>query len=105
MKENKTITKILRLTPSEQEKIQAKLDELGGISFSKFAINAMLSRSLTKTPITKELILELSRQGNNLNQIAKHLNQGTSLDRVGLSLINQALERLNSLYEILKNDS
>lgn len=65
----------------------------------------MLSRPLTKTPITKELILELSRQGNNLNQIAYKLNKGQSLDRVALSLINQALERLNSLYEILKDDS
>lgn len=105
MKENKTITKILRLTPSENEKIQDKLDKLGGITFSKFAINSMLSRPLTKTPITKELILELSRQGSNLNQIARSLNQNKSLDRVALSLINQSLERLNELYEILSNDS
>ena len=38
MKENKTITKILRLTPSENEKIQDKLNKLGGVTFSKFAI-------------------------------------------------------------------
>lgn len=105
MKENKTITKILRLTPSENEKIQDKLDKLGRITFSKFAINSMLSRPLTKTPITKELILELSRQGSNLNQIARSLNQNNSLDRVALSLINQSLERLNELYEILSDDS
>ena len=65
----------------------------------------MLSRPLTKTPITKELILELSRQGSNLNQIARSLNQNKSLDRVALSLINQSLERLNELYEILSDDS
>lgn len=105
MKENKTITKILRLTPSENEKIQDKLYKLGGVTFSKFAINSMLSRPLTKTPITKELILELSRQGSNLNQIARSLNQNKSLDRVALSLINQSLERLNELYEILSDDS
>lgn len=105
MKENKTITKILRLTPSENEKIQDKLDKLGRVTFSKFAINSMLSRPLTKTPITKELILELSRQGSNLNQIARSLNQNKSLDRVALSLINQSLERLNELYEILSDDS
>ena len=105
MKENKTITKILRLTPSENEKIQDKLDKLGGVTFSKFDINSMLSRPLTKTPITKELILELSRQGSNLNQIARSLNQNKSLDRVALSLINQSLERLNELYEILSDDS
>ncbi len=61
----------------------------------------MLSRPLTKTPITKELILELSRQGNNLNQIAYRLNKNQSLDRVGLSLISKSLECLNSIFEIL----
>lgn len=104
-KEKKTITKILRLTPSENEKIQDKLDELGGMTFSKFAINSMLSRPLTKTPVTKELILELSRQDSNLKQIAKNLNQGNSLDRVALPLISQALEQINNLYEILSDDS
>lgn len=101
-KENKIITKRLRLTYIEQEKIQAKLNELGGITFSKFALSSMLSRPLTKNPITKELILELSRQGNNLNQIAKKLNQGDSIDRVALSMISKALENLEKIYEILK---
>lgn len=102
-KENKTITKILRLTPSEWDKIATKMNDLGGITFSRYAINSMLSRPLTKTPITKELILELSRQGNNLNQIAYKLNKGESLDRVALPLINQSLERLNALYELLSD--
>lgn len=102
-KENKTITKILRLTPSEWDKIATKMNDLGGITFSRYAINSMLSRPLTKTPITKELILELSRQGNNLNQIAYKLNKGESLDRVALPLINQSLERLNALYELLND--
>lgn len=102
-KENKTITKILRMTPTEWEQISIKLSELGDISFSKYAINSMLSRPLTKTPITKELIIELSRQGNNLNQIAYNLNKGKSLDRVSLTLINQAFERLNAIYELLND--
>ncbi|WP_430806770.1 plasmid mobilization relaxosome protein MobC [Campylobacter sp. 9BO] len=37
---------------------------------------------IIKNATTKELILELSRQGNNLNQIAYKLNKGESLDRV-----------------------
>ncbi|WP_181021512.1 plasmid mobilization protein [Campylobacter hyointestinalis] len=73
-------------------KISAKINELGGITFSKYAINSMLSRPITKTPITKELILELSRQGNNLNQIASKLNQGKSLDKIGLTLSTNRLK-------------
>lgn len=68
------------------------MNELGGISFSEFALNSMLSRPLTKTPLTKDLILELSHQGNNLNQIAYKLNRGISLDRVVLPLSTSRLK-------------
>ena len=91
----------MRLTPEEWSKIQEKMDENGGVNFTKYAVNSMLSRSLTKTPLTKELILELSRQGNNLNQIATRLNKGESLDRVGLSIISRSFEALRGIYELL----
>lgn len=42
-KEGKTITKILRMTPSEHDKILAKISELGGITFTKYAMSSMLS--------------------------------------------------------------
>ena len=92
----RTITKIMRLTPEEWSKIQEKMDENGGVNFTKYAVNSMLSRSLTKTPLTKELILGLSRQGNNLNQIATRLNKGESLDKVGLSIISRSFEALRA---------
>ena len=91
----------MRLTPEEWSKIQEKMDENGGVNFTKYAGNSMLSRSLTKTPLTKELSLELSRQGNNLNQIATRLNKGESLDRVGLSIISRSFEALRGIYKLL----
>ena len=97
----RTITKIMRLTPEEWSKIQEKMDENGGVNFTKYAVNSMLSRSLTKTPLTKELILELSRQGNNLNQIATRLNKGESLDGVRLSIISRSFEALRGIYKLL----
>ena len=97
----RTITKIMRLTPEEWGKIQEKMDDGGGVNFTKYAVNSMLSRSLTKTPLTKELILELSRHGNNLNQIATRLNNGESLDRVGLSIISRSFEALRGIYALL----
>ena len=99
----RTITKIMRLTPEEWSKIQEKMDENGGVNFTKYAVNSMLSRSLTKTPLTKELILELSRQGNNLNQIATRLNKGESLDGVGLSIISRSFEALRGIYKLLNS--
>ncbi len=99
----RTITKIMRLTPEEWGKIQEKMDDGGGVNFTKYAVNSMLSRSLTKTPLTKELILELSRHGNNLNQIATRLNNGESLDRVGLSIISRSFEALRGIYKLLNS--
>ena len=99
----RTITKIMRLTPEEWSKIQEKMDENGGVNFTKYAVNSMLSRSLTKTPLTKELILELSRQGNNLNQIATRLNKRESLDKVGLSIIPRSFEALRGIYKLLNS--
>lgn len=99
----RTITKIMRLTPEEWSKIQEKMDENGGVNFTKYAVNSMLSRSLTKTPLTKELILELSRQGNNLNQIATRLNKGESLDKVGLGIISRSFEALRGIYKLLNS--
>ena len=100
-KEGKTITRILRMTPGEHDKILAKISKLGGITFTKYAMSSILSRPLTKTPITRELVLELSRQGNNLNQISRNLNQGKPLDRIALTIINESLERLNAIFDLL----
>lgn len=80
----RTITKIMRLTPEEWSKIQEKMDENGGVNFTKYAVNSMLSR-----------------QGNNLNQIATRLNKGESLDKVGLSIISRSFEALMGIYELL----
>ena len=81
----KNIIKKLRLTDAEWSAIEKKLKETG-TTFSKFALSSMLSRRI-RLPIERELLAELAKQGNNLNQIAVKLNSGQSLDRVALRVI------------------
>lgn len=42
-----------------------------------------------------QLIYHLSMIGNNINQIAKHLNSGNSLDRVALATLMDIRDKLN----------
>lgn len=95
----KTIIKKLRLTDAEWSAIEKKLKETG-MTFSKFALNSMLSRRI-RLPIERELLTELSKQGNNLNQIAAKLNSGESLDRVGLRIVAENNSILRRIYKRL----
>ena len=95
----KTIIKKLRLTDAEWSAIEKKLKETG-MTFSKFALSSMLSRRI-RLPIERELLAELAKQGNNLNQIAAKLNSGESLDRVGLRIIAENNSILRRIYEML----
>ena len=95
----KTIIKKLRLTDAEWSAIEKKLKETG-MTFSKFALSSMLSRRI-RLPIERELLVELSRHGNNLNQVAAKLNSGESLDSVGLRILADTNIILRRIYEML----
>ena len=68
--------------------------------FSKFALSSMLSRRI-RLPIERELLAELAKQGNNLNQVAARLNRDESLDRVGLKIIADDNAVLRQIYKTL----
>ncbi|XZL69301.1 plasmid mobilization relaxosome protein MobC (plasmid) [Clostridium perfringens] len=44
----------------------------------------------------KEILLELSREGNNLNQIAKKINEGEQKD------IKEMKNKLNNLWDLIE---
>lgn len=90
------IIKKLRLTDAEWSAIEKKLKETG-MTFSKFALSSMLSRRI-RLPIERELLVELSRHGNNLNQVAAKLNSDESLDRVALRILADANTILRRIY-------
>ena len=93
-KVTKVITKRLGLSNAEWLVINDKLQE-SGLTFSKFALRAMLSKQIY-APIRRELLAELSRHGQNINQIAAKLNSGQSLDRVGIKIIADDNDVLHS---------
>ena len=68
----KNIRKTLRFSEDEFSIIKKNLDN-ADISFSTFARSAILKKKI-KLPIEKELIYEINKIGNNLNQIAKSIH-------------------------------
>jgi len=60
----------------------------------------MLSKKI-KVPIERELLVELSKHGSNINQVAAKLNSDKSLDRVALRVLADSNAILRRIYEML----
>ncbi|MGL2751186.1 plasmid mobilization protein [Helicobacter pylori] len=107
--DNKNITKRLRISQTEWQTIQTQMQEKN-LNFSQLVLNSLLNQN-SQAPIkskkqkaiaNKELVIELAKWGNNLNQIAKHLNTNKGAwDRLGLEQlieISNQLEQLRIKY-------
>ncbi len=106
---NKQVIKSLRLSKEQWQTIQTQMQEKN-LNFSQLVLNSLLiqnSQTPTKSKkqkaiVNKELIIELAKWGNNLNQIAKHLNTNKGAwDRLGLEQlieISNQLEQIRSKY-------
>ncbi|MGL2431342.1 plasmid mobilization protein [Helicobacter pylori] len=107
--DNKNITKRLRISQTEWQTIQTQMQEKN-LNFSQLVLNSLLNQNLQapikskkqKAIANKELVIELAKWGNNLNQIAKHLNANKGAwDRLGLEQlieISNQLEQLRIKY-------
>ncbi|RVZ83522.1 plasmid mobilization protein [Helicobacter pylori] len=106
---NKQVIKSLRLSQEQWQTIQTQMQEKN-LNFSQLVLNSLLHQN-SQTPIkskkqkaiaNKELVIELAKWGNNLNQIAKHLNTNKwAWDRLGLEQlieISYQLEQIRSKY-------
>ncbi len=106
---NKQVIKSLRLSKEQWQTIQTQMQEKN-LNFSQLVLNSLLIQN-SQAPIkskkqkaiaNKELIIELAKWGNNLNQIAKNLNTNKGAwDRLGLEQlieISNQLEQIRSKY-------
>ncbi|MDI9252091.1 plasmid mobilization relaxosome protein MobC [Helicobacter sp. 219-2] len=106
---NKQVIKSLRLSKEQWQTIQNQMQEKN-LNFSQLVLNSLLIQNSQahvkskkqKTIANKELIIELAKWGNNLNQIAKNLNTNKGAwDRLGLEQlieISNQLEQIRSKY-------
>ena len=104
-KENRTIRFTIRLTESEASQLQKKMDLLGITNTAAYlramALNGYILR--IDLPEIREMLRLLGNMTNNLNQIARRLNQTDSLtpsERASLLVVLTSLDRqLGDLLE------
>jgi hypothetical protein len=65
---------MFRLSEAEAEKLQRKVEQ-SAMSQQEYILKAVLEQSITNTDGIKEIVPELKRVGNNLNQTARALNE------------------------------
>lgn len=94
--EKSRVKKTVTFTKDEFDQIEEQR-KISGVDFNKFARSAILKKKI-KLPIEQDLIIELSRIGNNLNQIAKATNSRD--DKV--QILTQLVEIEKQLKELKK---
>ena len=98
---NKTRPKQLSFRVSEEEyrQLQEKILE-SGKNQQEYILSCVLEKQIVNTDGIKELIPELKRIGNNLNQIAKRCNEGGMLPSE--AEVRKHGEELNKVWQSLR---
>ena len=108
-KPKRTKTFLLRLTEAERSTAE-KIAHQTGLSLSELFRHATLKHRLRRkiTAVTIETYTELSRIGNNLNQIAKAINSSqlmrTSLESQTLIQLNHELHQLKAILSQIQTE-
>lgn len=89
----------------ELEQIKKKVAK-SKLTQSEYLLKSALDKKIIVIDGLKEILIELSREGNNLNQISRSLNQGEQFDQEQFTETKEKLMELWSLIEnILKEGS
>ena len=97
MSENRKRDKQIKFYVNEKEYEQIKKKvEKSKLKQQEYLIKSALNKKIIVVDGLKEILLELSREGNNLNQIAKKINEGEQKD------IKEMKNKLNNLWNLIE---
>lgn len=97
MSENRKRDKQIKFYVNEKEYEQIKKNvEKSKLKQQEYLIKSALNKKIIVIDGLKEILLELSREGNNLNQIAKKINEGEQRD------IKEMKNKLNNLWDLIE---
>ena len=98
---NKTRPKQLsfRVNEEEYQKLQERVQE-SGKNQQEYILSCVLEKQIVNTDGIKELLPELKRIGNNLNQIAKRCNEGGVLPSE--AEVREQGEELKQVWQLLR---
>ena len=88
-----------RVSEEEYQQLQEKISE-SGKNQQEYILSCVLEKQIVNTDGIKELLPELKRIGNNLNQIAKRCNEGGMLPSE--AEVRKHGEELNKVWQSLR---
>ena len=89
----------VRLSDSELSDLKKRI-KLSGFNQQQFLVRAIFSKAMIDKEQLHGLLIELRREGVNLNQIARAINTYKVLDDT--TKINQTIENLEALWQCLR---
>lgn len=99
----RTNLKKVFLTDSELKQLNNRIAESRSKNFSEYARKVLLNPNMTFLTIDtsnyKELVFELRRIGNNINQIARAINQSHLISQEQLKSLSQGIDEMISEVE------
>jgi len=102
-KENRTKSIKIRLTPTELNKIEQLAEESSARNLSDFIRQVVLTGKFKVPKVSQNfenLLYEINKIGNNINQISKHCNINNSVDIKVLEQLTKIEEKLSILMEL-----
>lgn len=93
------------VTPEENAKILEKV-KLSNMPICRYLRNAAIKKEIIVYDFTSlfELSAQISRIGNNINQIAKKLNQGGLVNKDETNYLKASLESINKVFMEIYQD-
>lgn len=88
----------VRLSDSEKEKLGLNAS-LAGLNKSSYIRHIILNTKPPTHKFDQSLVVQVAKIGNNLNQIAKHVNIGKAIDSVVLRQIIDVNKKLDDLVQ------
>ena len=104
-KQNRDITLKLRVTPTERDLIESRMAQLGTENMSSYLRKIAIDGYVVKLdlPELREMVSLLRRSSNNLNQIARRVNETNRIYDADIRDIQEDQEKLWSVAsEILR---
>lgn len=97
----RSVQMIVRMTPEEKEIIMKKVAQ-SGLSFNLYALVMLRAGEVKNIDLThyRELAVEVSRIGTNINQITKSIN---THGRIYEEQIAEIQSRLEEIWQLLKS--
>lgn len=95
-KSNRDYKISIRLNDDEKEKLELNAS-LAGLKISAYIRHVISNAKPLVHKFDKTMVIQVAKIGNNLNQIAKHVNIGKAIDGVVLRQIIDVNKKLDDL--------